>query len=463
MLLLLAVFGLQLNAQDVIGDWFGTLSTPGADLRVVFHITAQNGKYQSTLDSPDQGAYGIQMDSTTFVNGELLITASALDAEYSAGLNKAGDTLIGVFLQGGMSFELIMTGEQGEVETILRPQEPQEFPYHVEEVKFENPQGGFTLAGTLTIPQDGNFEKAVILISGSGPQDRNEEVLNHKPFLVLSDHLTRQGLAVLRYDDRGVGESGGEFVGSTSKDFAEDAAAALAYLQSRKDMKGKAIGLAGHSEGGLIAPMVAMENKDVEFIVLLAGPGIKIQELLLIQQKKIGEAQGAPASFLETNAKMAKKMFEYIEKNIQLENDQLQAGLREFLDRSYDELSAEDQQMIGPKENFLIQQSRIASSEWYLYFIRIDPDRYLSRVKCPVLAVNGELDLQVSSKENLEGIRNSLAKASNKKVTVHEFKGLNHLFQQTETGAPSEYASLEETFNVEAMEYISKWILDLKL
>ena len=460
-LLILAIVSFQLNAQEIIGDWHGVLSVQGTSLRIVFHVTSQDGAYQSTLDSPDQGAYGIQMDKTTFVNGELEITASALNAQYFAVLGEEGDTLIGTFEQNGMTFELNMSRQEGEPEAIVRPQDPKDFPYYVEEVKFENPKGGHSLAGTLTMPENGKFKKAVILISGSGPQDRNEEVMNHRPFLVLSDHLTRNGLAVLRYDDRGVGESEGEFQGSTSMDFADDAAAAVSYLKSRKDMKGKKIGLAGHSEGGMIAPMVAVENEDVDFMVLLSAPGIKITELLLIQQDRIGEVQGVPVSFRETNAGIAKEMFEYLENNTDLAKEQLEAGLREFLDRKYDELTAEMQGMIGPKENFINQQSRIVSSDWYLSFIGVNPDTYLSKVKCPVLAVNGELDLQVSSKENLEGIRTSLQKAKNKKHTIHEFKDLNHLFQVSETGAPSEYAQLEETFNVDAMDYISNWILAL--
>jgi pimeloyl-ACP methyl ester carboxylesterase len=235
----------------------------------------------------------------------------------------------------------------------------------------------------------------------------------------------------------------------------------MAYLQSRKDMKGKKIGLAGHSEGGLIAPMVAAENKDVDFIVLLAGPGILTQELLLLQQKEIGELQGVPASFLETNNRIAKALFEYLENNMGLDRETLKAGLIEFLDKSYEALTDEEKNMIGPKESFLAQQSGIATSEWYLYFIGIDPDSYLARVKCPVLAVNGELDLQVSSEKNLEGIRKSLEKAKNKDYTIHEFEGLNHLFQQAETGSPAEYYTLDETFNVKAMYYISDWILAL--
>jgi pimeloyl-ACP methyl ester carboxylesterase len=328
-------------------------------------------------------------------------------------------------------------------------------------VKFLNPKGGHHLAGTLTIPRNKEFDKVVILISGSGPQDRNEEVLNHKPFLVLSDHLTRNGIAVLRYDDRGVGESEGLFAQATSKDFAEDVVAAIEYLKSRKEIEGKAIGLIGHSEGGMIAPMVASENTDVDFIVLLAGPGIQLKELLLLQQDKTGEAEGVPEQMRISMRELASGMFEFIEANINLPKDDLRTGLTKLMENSYEKLSDEEKQMLGAKDNFIGQQTRMATSDWYLYLMRFSPDYFLSKVVCPVLAVNGEFDLQVTSKENLEGIRESLNRANNKQLTIHEFKGLNHLFQKTETGAPSEYGILEETFNVEAMDYISNWILKL--
>ncbi len=451
--------------ENILGDWNGFLEIAGRQLLIVFHIIETDGQFKSTMDSPDQNANGIQMDKTTFEDGKLLIVAQALNAEYIAELSEKADTLKGTFNQNGMSFSLNMTREIVQRETVIRPQEPKEFPYIQEDVKFKNPKGGHHLAGTLTVPEDEKFDKVVVLISGSGPQDRNEEVriLNHRPFLVLSDYFTRKGIAVLRYDDRGVAESEGQFVGSTTKDFAEDAAAAVAYLKSRKEMIGKAIGLVGHSEGGMIAPIVASENKDVDFIVLLAGPGVNIRELLLLQQKKTLEIEGAPVATRQTMDDMAKKMFEYIEANINLAKEQLRAGIEELAEDGFDKLPDVTKQQLGNRDNFISQQSSILTSDWYLYLVRFKPDHFLSKVKCPVLAVNGELDLQVSSEENLAGIRKSLQRANNNNVTIHEFKGLNHLFQKTETGAPSEYATLEETFNEQAMAFISNWILNLQI
>jgi pimeloyl-ACP methyl ester carboxylesterase len=457
-LLILAITSFQLNGQNFSGDWHGVLSVQGTELRVVFHISADNGDFSSTMDSPDQGALGIPMDETKVFNQELEIRANALNASYLGQISEEGDRIIGTFSQGGMSLDLILTKEAKEPETVNRPQEPETFPYFVEELTFVNPVGGHHLAGTLTMPADGEFNKVVVLISGSGPQDRNEEVFNHKPFLVLSDYLTRQGLAVLRYDDRGVGESEGDFASATTKDFANDVAAAVSYLKNRKEMKGKEIGLAGHSEGGLVAPMVAADNKNVDFIVLLAGPGIKSTELLLLQQDKIGEAVGIPVDFRKTQDKMARELFEYMETNRDAEKEAMISGLKLLLANNYDTMPVEMQEMVGDKELFINQQIRASSSDWYQYFIGMDPDQYLSMVKVPVLAVNGELDLQVPPKENLQGIQRSLERAGNSNVTTHECKGLNHLFQKAETGAPSEYVNLDETFNTEAMEFISNWI-----
>ena len=448
---------------NIVGDWSGKLSISGMELLMVFHISISDKHLVSTMDSPDQNTFDIAMDTTVFQGGILTISAGSLNMQFEAELNTAGDTLFGSLNQSGMSLEMVMTKEVIEREEIVRPQEPKDFPYIQDEVRFENPVGGHTLAGTLTIPEDGKFDKVVVLITGSGPQDRNEEVVDHKPFLVLSDHFTRRGIAVLRYDDRGVGESEGVFSEATSKDFADDAAAAVAYLMNRKEMIDKAIGLVGHSEGGMIAPMVATNNPNVDFVVLLAGPGIEIKELLLWQQERIGSAEGFPDAARSDMAILSRKTFDFLEENYHKSADILREELTEFLNDHYEKLKDETKQILGDKENFVTQQLRIFVSPWYLYFMRFSPDDFLSKLQCPILAVNGELDLQVTSEENLEGLRKSLNRANNKEVTIHEFKGLNHLFQKAKTGAPSEYARLEETFNEAAMQYISDWILELKI
>ncbi len=449
-----------INAQNVLGDWNGALDVQGMQLRLVFHITEDGEKLKATMDSPDQGANGIPVEKVVLDGKELTIEMSNIGLKYTAILNSDGTEIEGTFNQGPMSMPLKMTREKVEKKELVRPQEPKTFDYGQEEVKFENPKGGHVLAGTLTTPPGGKFEEVVVLITGSGPQDRNEELIGHKPFLVLSDHFTKRGIAVLRYDDRGVAKSTGTFKGSTSRDFADDVNAAVSFLKNRKDMTGKKIGLCGHSEGGMIAPMVASENEDVDFIVLLAGPGIKIPELMMLQTDKISEAEGVDSELRETNTKITKQVFNYMYDNSKMSKDELRKGLTEILSEGFEMLPAEEKEGES-KEKFIEDQLGMMLDNWFLYFMQFDPATYLSKVKCPVLAVNGELDLQVTSKENLEGIKNSLAKARNKNVTIKEFKGLNHLFQKAETGAPSEYAKIEETFNEEAMKFVSDWILGM--
>ena len=455
--LLLAISNL-INAQNVLGDWNGALEVQGMQLRLVFHITEDGEKLKATMDSPDQGANGIPVDKVSMNGKELTIEMPKMGIKFTSTLNEDGTEIEGTFNQGPMSLPLKMTREKVAKKELVRPQEPKTFAYQQEEVKFENPKGGHHLAGTLTIPPGGKFEEVVVLITGSGPQDRNEELLGHKPFLVLSDHFAKRGIAVLRYDDRGVGESTGTFKGSTSRDFADDANAAVSFLKKRKDMAGKKIGLCGHSEGGMIAPIVASENPEVDFIVLLAGPGINIPDLMKLQTDKISEAEGVDEEMRKINAVIIEKAFGFLHSNKGMNKDNLRKGLTQILSDGFESLPASEKEG-EDKNKFMEEELEMMLDSWFLYFMQFDPADYLTKVKCPVLAVNGELDLQVTSKENLEGIKNSLAKAGNKNVTIKEFEGLNHLFQKTETGAPSEYAKLEETFNEEAMKFVSDWIL----
>ncbi|MEM8889165.1 MAG: alpha/beta hydrolase, partial [Bacteroidota bacterium] len=265
--------------------------------------------------------------------------------------------------------------------------------------------------------------------------------------------------AVLRYDDRGVAESGGDFQSATSMDFAHDATAAVAYLKGRKDMKGKKIGLMGHSEGGMIAPIVASKDKSVDFIALLAGPGINIPELMLMQSDLINKASGAPDEVRESNNKVLKEIYALMNANQDASSDELKGKMEVILEASYNSLTEEQKAEVGDKESFFAAQTNVLLSPWFRYFMSFEPDEFLSKVSCPVLAVNGELDLQVPAKENLDGIKMSLKKAGNKKVVIKEFASLNHLFQKAKTGAPSEYAEIEETFNQEALEFISAWVV----
>lgn len=341
---------------------------------------------------------------------------------------------------------------------INRPQEPDQsaFSYNSEEVTFENKSAGITLAGTLTYPKDKGTFPAVVLISGSGPQNRDEEVFGHKPFLVLSDYLTRNGIAVLRYDDRGTASSTGDFGAATTIDFSSDVEAAVAYLKTRKEIDQKKIGLIGHSEGGIIAPIVASKDKNIAFIVLLAGTAIPGDQLLLMQQQLIAKAMGVSDEELQKSHAINSEIFELIVKSD--EPKQLNTVLTNHLKQAFTSLPGFETPSGMSMDDYVKVQVDQLCSPWMLFFIKYNPALVLEHVKCPVLAINGEKDLQVPPKENLEAIKKALNKGGNNKVTTKELPGLNHLFQESSTGTPSEYGDIEQTFSPIALDVILDWI-----
>ena len=441
--------------QDITGQWNGVLKVQGTQLRLVFHVTKTDIGYISTMDSPDQGANGIPVTNTTFENSKIKFEVSNARIEYNGELKE--NEIIGTFKQGGQEFPMNLSRKDIE-KVVIRPQEPiKPYPYYSEDITFQNTIENISLAGTLTLPKKDGIFPVVILISGSGPQNRDEEILGHKPFLVIADYLTRNGIAVLRYDDRGVGQSKGDFKTATSADFATDVQSAVDYLKTRNEINKKKIGLVGHSEGGLIAPMVASKSKDVSFIVLLAGPGIQGDKLLLLQQELIARSSGTSEAEINKTILINSKLFEIVNKS---ENDlKLKIALRNELN----DLMSKDTTSKLPngmtQEEFVSYQVNQISSPWMQYFIKYDPADGLRKITCPVLAVNGEKDLQVPPKENLTAIKNILKNAGNKNVTTMEFPNLNHLFQECQTGLPEEYASIEQTFSPKALEEITKWVL----
>src|SRR5215831_13352939 len=336
-----------------------------------------------------------------------------------------------------------------------RPQEPKKpYPYDEEEVGYENRRDGVKLAGTLTFPRGKGPFPAVLLITGSGPQDRNESVFGHKPFLVLADYLTRQGIAVLRVDDRGIGGSTGSVPNSTSENFATDVMAGIEFLKSHKGINPKQIGLIGHSEGGLIAPMVAAQSNDVAFIVLLAGPGLPGEEILYLQGAAILKASGASAEVLARQRASQEMIFAIVKQ--EKDNAVAEKKVREGFDKQMAGLSEAEKAQANQTPD---AQITAVLSPWFRYFLTYDPRPALARVKCPVLALNGENDLQVPVTENLREIEATLKAAGNKDVTIVRLPKLNHLFQPSETGSPGEYGKIEETFAPVALKTIGDWIL----
>lgn len=449
----------MVQAQSPVGDWEGTLEAPGLKLKIVFHVTAKGDQYSATMDSPDQGAMGIPVTETSFADNKLSFKIANLGASYEGQLDGGSENIKGVFKQGPATIPLNLSKAVGETAKPDRPQEPQgPFPYKEEAVQYDNAKAaGVTLAGTLTLPKgDGPFP-AVILISGSGPQNRDEELMGHKPFMVLADHLTKQGIAVLRYDDRGVAQSTGDFATATSADFATDVEAGMAFLKTRKDINAKQIGLMGHSEGGLIAPMVAAKSKDVAFAVLLAGPGVSGTDVLLLQQKLIGKAGGASDDLLAMNQKINKRLFELIATHAD-DLPKAKEEIKRYIDTEIKRLSEADQATMKAGLANFDQMFEQVSAPWFRFFLAYDPAPAIQKMSCPVLAINGDKDLQVDAEQNLPAIEKALKKGGNKNYEIKALPNMNHLFQTSTTGNPAEYAQLTETFSPIALNLVSDWL-----
>ncbi len=449
------------NPQDagvssIEGIWEGTLDVGATKLRLVLKVTkAADGSLTAKADSPDQGANDLPVDIVTFKDGALHFEMKRLMASYDGTASKEGSQEIaGNFKQGGASFPLKLK-RVAKPSTPNRPQEPKKpYPYDEEEVSYENKRDGVKLAGTLTIPRAKGPSPVVLLITGSGAQNRNEELLGHKPFLVLSDYLTRQGIAVLRVDDRGVGGSTGSVANSTSENFAADVLAGIEFLKSRKEINPKQIGLIGHSEGGIIAPMVAAQSSDVAFIVLMAGTGLTGEEILYLQGALIAKANGASPETLAKQRTQQESSFIILKK--EKDNAVAEKLMRDDFAKQIASLSETEKK--GAEQTFNAQIKQVTSS-WFRYFLTYDPRPALTKVKCPVLALNGENDLQVPINENLREIEAALKTAGNKDVTIVRLPKLNHLFQTSETGSPNEYSKIEETIAPVALKTMGDWIL----
>lgn len=449
------------NLEAIEGLWLGSLKIqPDVELRLLFNISKapETGFLTATLDSPDQGISGIPVEKIRYESGNLRLEALSINGIFEGILKEKGPTLEGEWKQGGATFPIVLQPTDKAPE-LRRPQDPvKPYPYIEEEVSFENKEGKIRLAGTLTLPKTEGPFPAVLLITGSGQQDRNEELCGHRPFLVLADYLTRRGIAVLRVDDRGIGGSSGNFSEATSEDFAEDALAGVEYLKSRKEIDSAHIGLIGHSEGGLIAPIAAGNDPDIAFLVLLAGPGLPGEEIIYLQSALIAKAEGTDSEIIAQNRLLQEKLFSVLKTE---ENNTLAAEkLREILKESLTNMSAEDKKNFDYSEEELEFQVQVLVSPWMRNFLSYDPKTALKEVKVPVLAINGDKDLQVPSKENLQAIEAALLAGGNENYTIKEMPGLNHLLQSANTGSPFEYATIQETISPAALQLIGDWILE---
>ena len=456
-LLLMITSALAVNAQvNVEGNWLGTLDV-GAKLRLVLKIKKSESSYTAKLDSLDQGANDLPIDSIVLDGKKLTFSTEKLDINYEGTLNEAGDEISGTFKQGTNSFPLVFK-RTAEALKLNRPQEPKKpYPYDEEEVSYRNEKDNIKISGTLSVPRGGGPYPAVLLITGSGSQDRNETIAGHRPFLVLADYLTRNGIAVLRVDDRGIGGTEMGSLSATSENFAEDVLAGVGFLKQRKEIDPKMIGLIGHSEGGMIAPIAAARSKDVSFIVLLAGPGQRGEDIIYTQMEQIQKAQGAHVDTIRHTLSLMKK----INAIVKTETDakRIEQRINEEIVAYERTLGDLQKKLFEPAATVVKASMTMYKTPWYHYFVTYDPQPVLKNVKVPVLALNGELDLQVAVKENLDLIGAGLKAGGNEDVTLKAFPKLNHLFQNTQTGLPSEYGQIEETMSTEVLKTMSDWIL----
>ncbi len=434
----------------VEGLWQSALETHGMRLRLQLHVAHDmDGKLVGALDSLDQQVTGLPAIRMEFKEAAFRFEIPAVAGTFDGTLNPAKNKLIGTWSQTGAEEKIEFVRSDQPLE-LRRPQTPAKpYPYREEEVSFSNAAASVTLAGTLTLPKGSGPFPAALLIAGSGPNDRDESLASHRPFLVLADHLTRKGIAVLRYDKRGIGKSTGSVDKATTLDLASDAQAALAYLKTRKEIDPAKIALIGHSEGAIIASLLASRTKDVAGAVLLAAPATFGEETLLNQSELIGKAADLTDEQLEASLNFDQAAYDLV----RTEKDP--AALREKLTG----LVRETGLAAAMPPVLLETQMRMMESPWFRFFLDYDPLPNLKTLQVPVLALYGQKDLQVSAKANLPLLKQALQDAGNKDTDVRELPDLNHLFQHAYSGTPAEYAAIEETFSPDALQIISDWLL----
>ncbi len=433
--------------SDLAGAWSGAIMLPGVELKVQILLSAAGDSWLGTIDIPQQSVRGLKLEAIVVAGQSVSFKIAGIPgAPTFSGKHDGAAKIEGDFTQGGQTFPFELT--RGELPKAKRPQNPvPPFPYSEESVTVTN--GDIKLAGTLTTPAGKGPFPVVILVSGSGPQNRDEELFEHRPFAVWADHLGRNGIAVLRYDDRGVGESTGHHASATSTDLATDAEAWVGFLKNRPGTG--PIGIMGHSEGGIIAPMVAARNPDVAFIVMLAGTAVSGAEVLIEQNRALARASGATAEVSDRIAAAARGVFEALASNADaatvraktLELVKAQTGKAE-VDAAMEQSVA--QAVAGLKQ------------PWFREFIRHDPAPDLRKVRVPVLALFGERDVQVVPAQNLPPLAEALQAAGNEHVTLKVIPQANHLFQKCTTGGVDEYAQIETTVEPEVLRLVGEWI-----
>ncbi len=440
------------QSVDFTGFWNTRLDVHGQSLRLELHLSLEDSGLTGFLKSPDQNQAKIPLSFVNQQGDSLFFNSEMIQLSFKGQHSKKEEVISGYVKQGGLNLPATFTREELEVIRPARPQTPEPpFNYSEETFHFEVAEKKFKLEGTLTTPNDGT-QAAVVLVSGSGPQNRDSEAFGHRIFAVWADHLSERGIAVLRYDERGVGASEGEFGDCTSLDFAHDALAAYSALKDRfgADMP---VGIIGHSEGGLVAAIAASINKELDFIVSLAGLGVSGTEVLYTQGIDIAMAEGMTRDAAVKHADRNRKAYEIIAQNSDAKHAEKE--LKSYLAKSGVTPGFSD-----TDEEFEVMNKSI-NTKWMRFFLSTDSRDYWSKVNCPVLAINGSKDQQVSASENLRSISFALRRNKNNSFKTEVLPNHNHLFQQSETGALSEYNIIEETVSEIALNMVSDWVLNL--
>jgi len=465
-LFVLLLCPLTSHAQ-IEGNWYAILNAMGTELPVGLELKKDQGGVAGAMTSPAQTKAKISFSSLIFEDPKLTGEVAGMGASINLVLD--GGELRGLFSQAGQDFPITFTRNRpraypvgdGPITITARPQDPRDFPYERSAVTFPGGAQDVTIAGELTLPGKGKPRAAIVLVSGSGPQDRNAYLgsqINHSPFLVLSDYLTRRGYAVLRYDDRGVGKSTGDFKTATTDDFAADATAAVAYLRTLREMAGVPLGVAGHSEGGMIAPVVAARDEELDFVILLAAPAVSIDSLMLEQRRQVGRSMGQPDFLISRDEPGLRTAYAWIKDNPDLDQEAYVDGLYDVFEAQLKNLPAALRKSIVDPRTFNAQYVAPLSNPWMRRFIAFEPKDFLQNLTIPVLAINGLKDTQVDGLTNLNAIAEIMATNGNEDVTITPLLDLNHLFQPADTGAPTEYGNIDITFDPAALEAIGSWL-----
>lgn len=433
--------------QRLDGTWEGTLQA-GMALRLVLHIHVDGDTLSGTVDSPDQGARGIPVNDLRFEDGKLSFAIKAIRATYRAKLDD--DMLVGRWRQSGSGLKLDLKKVDAPT-TVHRPQTPKPpYPYAQTEVSFSSRDGAANLAGTLTMPAgDGPFT-ALVLVSGSGPQDRDSTLFDHRPFAVMADYFTQRDIAVLRFDDRGVGASTGDRAAATIDDFVEDVHGAIALLAARADID--QIGILGHSEGALVADVTAGQTTDVKWIIRLAGPAVSGRDVLITQSAAVFSAGGGDETLLGQMQHLNETLYDMAASD--LDADALQSKAKTFLERERDSMDSNTRAALGLPDD-VTQMVGAISTPWFRHFLRHDPAVDLAQLTIPVLALFGARDLQVLAQHSAPVCERVLTHA---RSSTRVYANLNHLFQNAATGSPSEYGALEETIDQDVLDDVVNWI-----